>query len=432
MFSAPAFAVSAQLHNDAGLVYFYKGQYKDAIKEFLDALDDNPNFFDSLYNLGRTYRKNGDLSNALKYLKKAVEARPTHPGAKGLLKKTQDELSKGSTEDKLKSFSSRSKIQIPSELSYPYSDFTEGFYAYYLGNMSDASDKFERDFRDPQKSVHAYIDQGIIYYHLKYFSEAISTFKKAAQKDPRNAHVMYNMGLSYELAGKRDEAIDAFEKAAEFDPSLSKAAERLSLIKEDALTMYLNKANDFFEKSEWTKAIDMYEKAKSVALKDSAEMPLIESNMKIAKVKLASIAEKKGEINQAFLARNVDFVDANSNVGRYTGALVNWKGRVFAIEKKESGTDLILVFLPSFRSTLDSTEYDKALLYVVRCDKQLKTSEFVALDSNVEVVGKIAGREVLENAFKYNTHDYKVVLEPLKLKFTNPKSSGEQIVEFTE
>jgi len=431
-FAGIALAVSAQLHNDAGQVFVFKGQYKEAVKEFLDALDDNPNFFDAFYNLGRTYRKMGDLANSMKYLKKAVVAKPEHTGAKALLKKVQQELSKDSAPDGIDKFAKNSKIQMPAEISYPFPDFTEGFYAYYMGNTSDASDKFERDFKNPQKAVHAFIDQGIIYYHLKYYSEAISVFKKAVAKDPNNAHAIYNMGLAYEQSGKREEAIESFEKATLLDSSLAKATERLSLIKEDALTMYVAKANNFFENSEWKKAIEMYEKAKSVALPNSAELPLIESNLRVARTRIDSITEKKQEINQAFLTRNVDFFDANSNVGRYTGALINWKARIFAIEKKENGTDLIMVYLPSFRSNIDSTEYNKDLFFVVRSRKNLKNGEYIVLDSNVVVVGKIIGREVLENALKYNTHDYKVVVDPLKLTFTNPNSSGELVVEFTD
>ena len=129
--------------------------------------------------------------------------------------------------------------------------------------------------------------------------------------------------------------------------------------------------------------------------------------------------------------RNIDFVDADANPGRYAGSIVTWKGRIYKIEKYGYTTDFLVVFLPSFRSDIDSTEYSKDLIFVVRFEKPVKQNELLREDSNITIVGKITGSEQLKNAFKYNNYTDKIIVDPLKITVTNNNYSGEFVWELT-
>lgn len=65
--------LSAQEHNDLGVVYYKKGNYELAEKEFLKALKKDKNFYLAYFNLANLYYKKGNLEKSIEYFKKALE-----------------------------------------------------------------------------------------------------------------------------------------------------------------------------------------------------------------------------------------------------------------------------------------------------------------------------------------------------------------------
>jgi Tfp pilus assembly protein PilF len=65
--------LSAKEHNDLGVVYYKKGEYDLAEKEFLKALKKDRNFYLAYFNLGNLYYKKGDLKKSIEFFKKALE-----------------------------------------------------------------------------------------------------------------------------------------------------------------------------------------------------------------------------------------------------------------------------------------------------------------------------------------------------------------------
>lgn len=427
---ARGYGQSDQMHNDSGLVYYYKNQYQQALKEFESAARVNPNNPEVFYNIGRAYNQLNKLKEAEDALKKAVQLKPNYAVAKNLLKRVQAELSK---QDKpsAATFSKKLKIQIPAELLYPYEDFTEGFYTYYSGDINGAKEQLEAQLKDKdrEKQIHARMDLSIIYYHLRYFDEAISHFNKLLEKDPQNSNAFFNLGLSYEQASKVDQAIAAYETAYKINHSITQAKERLKMVKDNTLMNQMNIADSYYNKADWKNALAAYEKAKTYALANSVEYAKADSNARVAKLQIDRISEQRSNINKGFLVRNTDFFDADKNPGRYQGNIITWKGRIFKIEKSGSTTDILIVYLPNFRSDIDSTEYFKDLIFIVRFRRPLGANELLREDSDVTVVGKIAGSEQLKNAFKYNNYTDKLIIEPLKMNVTNKNYSGEFVWE---
>ncbi len=425
---------SDQMVNDSGLVLYYKGQYPQALQEFLRAAEMNPKNPEIFYNIGRTYYKLRSPKEAMSALQKAVELKPNYSVAKTVLKKVEAELAQ-KDKSSVQTFSRNYKIQIPSEISYPYPDFTEGFYAYYSGDQAGSLEKFDRDSKKPEKSAQVSMDQAIIYYHLRYFDDAIKYFQKTIETDPQNAAAYFNLGLSLEQASRQDSAIEAYQKAVRLNSKFAEASERLFMVKDNLLMNQINEASSYFKKADWAKAIESYEKAKDMALPHSQDYSQIESNLKVAKIELDKIKERKTEINEGFLNRNVDFSEANSNPARFEGSIVTWKGRIETIEKRGETTDFIMchssgITSPSAKnlrsvSGRDNSSYRPDYAFLIRFEKPLPQNSLIAELSDVTVVGKISGVEQLRNALKYSDYTDKIIIKPLKITVLRQKKFSE-------
>ena len=435
-------AESDQMINDSGLVLYYKGQYPQALQEFLKAAEVNPKNPEIFYNIGRTYYKLRSPKEAMSALQKAVELKPNYSVAKTILKKVEAELGQ-KDKSSVQTFSRNYKIQIPPEISYPYPDFTEGFYAYYSGDQAGSLEKFERDLKKPEKTVQVTMDQAIIYYHLRYFDDAIKYFQKAIETDPKNAAAYFNLGLSYEQTGRQDNAIESYQKAVRLNSKLAEASERLFMVKDNLLMNQINEANSYFKKADWSKAIESYEKARDMALPHSQDYSQIESNLKVAKIELDKIKNRKTEINEGYLNRNVEFGEANANPKRFVGSIVTWKGRIEAIEKHGDTTDFIMCQSSGLTSNTsrnmitntrdnasnltgrDNPLYRPDYAFIIRFEKPLPQSSLINELSDVTVVGKIAGIEKLKNALKYSDYTDKIVIRPLKVNIVRQKKGDE-------
>ena len=70
-------------HYKKGINYASRGQYPEAVVEFKNVIQLDPNDADAKYQLGLAYFKMGgltNLQNAFKFLSEAVEKKPRSPG----------------------------------------------------------------------------------------------------------------------------------------------------------------------------------------------------------------------------------------------------------------------------------------------------------------------------------------------------------------
>lgn len=65
--------LTAEEHNDLGVVYEKKNMYDLAEKEYKKAISKNKNWYLPYFNLGNLYYKKGDLDKAIEFYKKALE-----------------------------------------------------------------------------------------------------------------------------------------------------------------------------------------------------------------------------------------------------------------------------------------------------------------------------------------------------------------------
>ncbi|MEZ0323042.1 MAG: tetratricopeptide repeat protein [Hydrogenothermaceae bacterium] len=65
--------LTAEEHNDLGVIYEKKNMYDLAEKEYKKAINKNKNWYLPYFNLGNLYYKKGDLDKSIEYYKKALE-----------------------------------------------------------------------------------------------------------------------------------------------------------------------------------------------------------------------------------------------------------------------------------------------------------------------------------------------------------------------
>ena len=66
----------AQFYFDRGSTFFNEGQFDKAIKDFSEALSQNPTITEAYYNRGQAYYKKGQYENAIADFNKVIEVFP--------------------------------------------------------------------------------------------------------------------------------------------------------------------------------------------------------------------------------------------------------------------------------------------------------------------------------------------------------------------
>lgn len=71
--------LSAEQHNDLGVIYEKKGDCDAARKEYAKAIDKKSDWMTPYFNMGNLYYQSGDYSKAETYYTKALDRSPDNP-----------------------------------------------------------------------------------------------------------------------------------------------------------------------------------------------------------------------------------------------------------------------------------------------------------------------------------------------------------------
>ena len=181
----------ARPHNNLGVAYDQKGRTDDAIREYLLAIQINPEYDEAHYNLGVTYDKKGLTEAAIKELRTAILIYPGYSQAYNNLGIIY--AKKGRTREAVRAFLAEKKI-VPD-------------------------------------SVKAYNNLGIVYGREGRTEEAIHEFLAAIQIDPDYADAHYNLGITYKKQGRYDEAAREFQTVLRLRPDHAGARNNLESIR---------------------------------------------------------------------------------------------------------------------------------------------------------------------------------------------------------
>lgn len=178
---------------------YEEGRLQDAMKEYLKAIEMDPENAGAYIGRGNIYGDLGDSEKALKDYDKAIELDPNYAIA----------------------YNNR-------------------------GILYKETDQYEKAFKDYDKTieldpncVEANYNRGNLYANLGQYEEALKDYDKAIELDPNYASAYYNRGNVYDNLKKYAEAIEDYTRAIQLSPKLKVAyqnrARTYSIIGEKAL-----------------------------------------------------------------------------------------------------------------------------------------------------------------------------------------------------
>lgn len=232
--------------NNRGFVYFQKGNYQAALKDFDRALKKNPDAVQSLINRGAVFLEQGNPKQALKDLNRALQ------------------LNAGNTEALLNRGLAFSKN----------------------GQDREAMIDFNAVLEKSPDNLKARVSRGAIYLNNKDFDLAIIDLQKATQINPEDFLAWANLGLAHVRSGNKSEAISDFSKAIELNKQFPDAWSNRGLARfqnndvQGAISdlsyaiqlnpgmaiAYLNRGRAFIAIGQYENACNDFERAKQLGL----------------------------------------------------------------------------------------------------------------------------------------------------------------------
>ncbi len=178
----------AQPHNAWGNALVNQGKMSDAIEQYRQALQINPDLADASYNWGVTLARQGKANEAVEHFERALQINPDSANA----------------------------------------HFEFGNALNTLGKAAEAMEHFERAVQINPDFAEAHDSLGNSLAREGKWIEAIKHYEQAVQIKPDFASAHANLGVALAGQGKLDEAIAHFNRAIQIKPDFANARYNLA------------------------------------------------------------------------------------------------------------------------------------------------------------------------------------------------------------
>jgi|GEM_PF-708715 len=426
-------AATPKMHVDVGLNHFYKNRYLEAYREFKAALDIDQNYPEAHYNLGRVYKIQGFIKEALVEFQIAVQLKPDYLAAKReleALKKTLeadidaqlrlqgkdtvsqtafDKLPSGELESKAREALNQGKI---SEAIKLYKQLSEdnprdssvhkmlGFLYFRENKYSDAIENYNKALNlTPTDSEISY-SLGLIYLKTGPVNRAENYFNQAIKLYPEMLKAYFALGEVYESQGRIDDAVFQFKKCLELNPNLQEAKSKLSYLAGKQGYSYFSRGSYYYQRGDYENALSMLSMAVSYGsltpdqIRQADEMVNTSRfwlDKKRAEQKAA--AEREQVRSEAVISRSFLVTDVSRNVFPYVGKAVEWEGQIESITTRRGKTVLLINTDPSV-----SADSNMDYCFEAEIDKALPKDARIASLASASVLGKVLRVDKLRNS----------------------------------
>jgi tetratricopeptide (TPR) repeat protein len=235
---------SAQDHFNRGAVAYNKKQWGKAITEFTKTIKKQSNYYEAYVVRGWAYLYKGNSKQAEKDFNAALRIKPGYDNAKDGL----------------------------GHIGAPHAAFllvSEGNNAMADGKSGLAIEKYSRAIALYADYSSAYNNRGYVYLGEKRYDEAEADFKEAVKVDPENKMAYANLGAVYKYRKDYEKAEEYLKQALKIDASYAPAKDELAAIvkekegkaaEEKALKAY-ELATAYLEENDYTNAVKYYREA---------------------------------------------------------------------------------------------------------------------------------------------------------------------------
>ncbi len=167
-----------------GIEYKRDGKIEQAIEAYKKAIELQPGYTDSYFNLSRIYESKYGKDKSIELLRQGIKEAPD-------------------------------SLLLYDELGYIYKD---------SGDLDNASKIFQEAITkvqgncDKANVARIFEGLGLIYYANKKFDLALDTFNKALEQNPRSSTIYTNIGATYTAKGDSKKALTSLETALQLNP----------------------------------------------------------------------------------------------------------------------------------------------------------------------------------------------------------------------
>ena len=194
-----------------GRLLLLGGDSAGAIRE-LSPLTNNPKISDAAYFLGLAYAAAGDLTNGLRWLERASEAKPADYHVHYRLARMYASAGRKAEADREYALYNRYRNE-DREMENRVRACTTALDAQSTAQILESCGHLA-DRNDPETLVLL----GQLYGEHGHFTDAIEPLRRAAELDPGSFDAWHNLGLSYFRLKRYQEARQPLEKAAALRP----------------------------------------------------------------------------------------------------------------------------------------------------------------------------------------------------------------------
>ncbi|MBU0492933.1 MAG: tetratricopeptide repeat protein [Chloroflexi bacterium] len=202
-----------------GMAYDWNGEYGEAIRVCVLAIDTDPDVAEGYAFLAEAYADTFQLDKALDLAQQAVQLEPRSVEAQRNLGYVLEK--RGDYESAIDKY--KRAVALHPNLAYLHTSLGRNYRI--LGQYEEAIIEFQKaadlDVDDPEP--HDLI--GMVYYDQRNYQEAISQFERALEVDPNYASAYGHMGWCYYAQLDFEKAVPYFQKAIELDPPDLRKAE---------------------------------------------------------------------------------------------------------------------------------------------------------------------------------------------------------------
>lgn len=189
----------------------------DALGNFNQALDEDPDFFMANYQLAFYYILNGDTNSFSKYAEAAINCKAKLSDAEVLLKDAITSLKQGQT----------NLVEVGNKLVNMYPNDPNAYnnlvsFQSIAGDSTGMIETLNKAIKVVPKPANFYNQLGYAYMTLKQSDKAEEAFNKYIELDPRNPNVYDSKGDFYMFIKKYDKAYESYMMAYSMDNTYSR------------------------------------------------------------------------------------------------------------------------------------------------------------------------------------------------------------------
>lgn len=213
--------VRKQKYFDSGEKYFAESKYREAVIQYLNAVQIDPRFAQAHYQLSQAYLKLGDKNHAFQELNRTVELEPdnyrAHADIADLLSGVRNP--DGSTvQDALKQAKPHLDLLREKQPDTPETHEAWAYYDLAEKNLGQAIQEAQQAITLNPNRAESYLLLALLQLQSNLPDQAEASYKKAIQVDPKSMNAQLLLGGFYASHNRLAEADQQFKRAIAMDP----------------------------------------------------------------------------------------------------------------------------------------------------------------------------------------------------------------------